>query len=151
MEDIKLTEHFKLSEFIKSDTAKAKKIDNTPTDKEIENIKRLCEEVLEPIRKKWGEAIIVTSGYRCKKLNDAVKGAKTSLHMTGSAVDIRCKNKTKNIMLWGLIRTMMEKKEITVRTLVWEYGGHQNPNWIHLDINDNEHSWRENRIIYYYK
>lgn len=44
---MKLTQHFSLEEMIKSQTGSRKGIDNTPGQKEIENLKALCENVLE--------------------------------------------------------------------------------------------------------
>ena len=66
---MKLTEHFSLEELIKSSTAKAKKIDNTPTQAAKTNLQRLASNILEPIRLKYGKPIIVTSGYRSMALN----------------------------------------------------------------------------------
>ena len=85
-----LTKNFSLEELIASATAKAKKIDNTPTPQVKENLEKLCKEVLQPIRDKYGKAITVTSGYRSPKLNAAVGGVKTSQHVLGQAVDIKC-------------------------------------------------------------
>ena len=89
MKDQQLTPHFKLSEFVKSSTANARHIDNTPTEAIVANLKALCEEVLEPLRQWCGKPIIISSGYRSPALNKAVGGAKNSQHMTGEAVDIR--------------------------------------------------------------
>lgn len=75
-----LTENFTLEELVHSDTANAKGIDNTPTQEIIDNLKELAENVLQPIRDKWGKPLIVNSGYRCKKLNKAVGGVSTSQH-----------------------------------------------------------------------
>lgn len=95
MKDIQLTEHFKLSEFTHSDTAMRMGIDNTldPDKPEhkviIENLRRLCENVLEPLRAYINASVIINSGYRCPELNNAVGGAKNSKHLTGNAADIR--------------------------------------------------------------
>jgi len=88
MEDIQLTEHFKLSEFINSPTAKARGIDNTPSESVINNLRNLCEQVLEPLRVAMGVPITIGSGYRCPALNKAVGGVSNSQHMTGEAADI---------------------------------------------------------------
>lgn len=87
---MKLTEHFTLEEFVRSDTAAAYKIDNTPGEKEIRRLKELCETILEPLRVAIGKPINVTSGYRCKLLNSHpdVKGSANSDHMYGMAADI---------------------------------------------------------------
>lgn len=86
--DIRLTPHFMLSEFVKSSTASAQKIDNTPSKEVMGNLKTLCEQVLEPLRQHFGVPIEINSGYRCPALNRAVGGAVNSQHMTGEAADI---------------------------------------------------------------
>lgn len=85
-----LTPHFRLSEFIRSATADAKGIDNTPPDSVIVRLLALCVYVLEPLRAVVGHPIVITSGYRCPALNTAVGGVANSQHMLGEAADIRC-------------------------------------------------------------
>ena len=87
--DIQLSEHFKLSEFTRSATATARKIDNTPSQEVISNLKVLCQNVLEPLRAFAQQPIIISSGYRCPKLNSAVGGVYSSQHNLGEACDIR--------------------------------------------------------------
>lgn len=140
----KLTNNFTLEELIKSETANKKKIDNIPTEKEKANLKRLCEDVLQPIRDKWEAPIIVTSGYRCKKLNDAVKGAKNSSHLYGLAADIKIKDMKKIKDLWNLIRYMMDKGEIEVDQLIDEY----NYSWIHISVNGEGRPYHKNQILH---
>ena len=85
-----LTEHFNLSEFVRSDTATRLGIDNSINDPEIiANIKNLCEHVLEPLRAYSNCPILINSGYRCPQLNAAVGGSRRSQHMKGEACDIR--------------------------------------------------------------
>lgn len=86
---MKLSDHFTLEELIASDTAKAKGIDNTPTDEVIANLSVLVVNVLEPLRQYFQVPIFVSSGYRSPKLNKAVGGSSTSHHLTGCAADIR--------------------------------------------------------------
>lgn len=142
----KLTEHFTLEELIASSTAKARKIDNTPDIKSRENLSKLCKEVLQPIRNKYGNCITINSGYRCPKLNTAVGGAKTSQHLTGAAADISC-SATSKAYLFNLIKEMIDKGEITVGQLIWEYGTKKEPNWIHVSLPYT----KKNQILYLYK
>ncbi len=79
--------NFKYGEFVKSDTAIRRGIDNTPTEKEWENIEKIAVNVLQPARKAKGR-IRILSGYRSPALNKAIKGSKNSLHCFGCAVDI---------------------------------------------------------------
>lgn len=85
-------QYFSIEELCQSETAERLKIDNTPTPEVKINLKYFIERILDPLRESWGSAIIVNSGYRCPILNKAVKGSKTSAHLTGWAVDIRPKN-----------------------------------------------------------
>ena len=83
---MKLTEHFKLEEFTHSPTATQLKIDNSVPDDLMPNI-QLTAIKLELVRKALGRPIIITSGYRCPKLNARVGGVSTSAHTKGLAVD----------------------------------------------------------------
>ena len=53
-----------------------------------ENIEALVENVLDPLRERYGKPIIVNSGYRCPKHNKEVGGVKNSQHLKGEAADI---------------------------------------------------------------
>lgn len=83
----KLTEHFSLSEMVRSATAIKLEIINSPTPEDVVRMKALCVNVLEPLRKRFG-IIRITSGFRCKALNAAVGGVSNSQHMRGEAADI---------------------------------------------------------------
>lgn len=85
----KLSDNFTLAEFVVSETAKKKGIDNTPTLVDIYHMEELCKYLLQPIRDAWGKPIKVTSGFRCYQLNKAVGGSPTSVHMRGWAADIK--------------------------------------------------------------
>lgn len=86
---MKLSEHFTLEEFVASDTARVHHLDNTPPADAVENLRKLCINVLEPARKITQSMIHITSGYRCAKLNELVGGAKNSQHIKGQAADLR--------------------------------------------------------------
>jgi zinc D-Ala-D-Ala carboxypeptidase len=84
---MKLSAHFALSEFTRSESAKREGLDNTPTAEHLENLKTLCEKVLEPIRERYG-SINISSGYRGKMLNHFIGGSVSSDHCVGRAADI---------------------------------------------------------------
>ena len=100
---MKLSENFSLHEFTDSIKAKEHKIDNTPNAEQIESIRELALNVLQPIRTLYGKAITINSGFRCEKLNDVVKGENTSQHLKGEAADITVGSKTENKKLFELI------------------------------------------------
>ena len=81
--------YFTLKELTKSETALRHGINNTPDKKSQQNLEKLIELILDPLREAYGKPIVVTSGYRCEKLNRILGGAKTSQHVTGEAADIR--------------------------------------------------------------
>ena len=84
---MQLSAHFSLAEFIRSESAKRHGVSNQPTPEHLENIKILCERVLEPIRMKFGP-INLSSGYRSKVLNHYISGSLKSQHCEGKAADI---------------------------------------------------------------
>ena len=103
-EDVQISKNFKLSEFIESETAKKKGIDNTPSEDIIENIILLVETILQPLRDIISFPFHINSGYRCKKLNNAVGGSDTSAHLEGLAADVNLGSKQRNRILWEEIK-----------------------------------------------
>lgn len=81
--------YFTIEELTHSDTAIALGIDNTPNSEIKEHLIQLINELLDPLREAWGSGIKVTSGYRCARLNKALKGSSpTSAHLIGYASDL---------------------------------------------------------------
>jgi len=81
-----LTRNFTLQELIKSDTAIRKGIDNNPNADQIEKLKKLCENVLQPVRDQFGR-VKVTSGYRSPELCVAIGSSLNSQHAKAEACD----------------------------------------------------------------
>lgn len=127
---MKLSRNFSLNELTYSSTARANKVDNVPDRWELENLKKLCHDILQPIRDKWGDSIFVTSGYRNPILNRLVGGASNSQHMLGEAADLTTGSKSSNKKLFDLIVGMIERKEITVGQLISE----KDYSWIHISL-----------------
>ena len=82
------SQHFSESEM----TRTATNLPNKPTPQIDENLSRLVNRVLEPLRKAMGESVQVTSGYRSPAVNKAVGGASNSFHLRGLAADIHIKD-----------------------------------------------------------
>jgi putative chitinase len=85
--DEKLSENFVLRDFIKSETAIRKGIDNTPTTDHKIALKHVCEKILEPVYAHFQQDIRINSSYRSPKLNAAVGGSNKSQHCNGEAID----------------------------------------------------------------
>lgn len=100
--------YFTINELIKSSTAQRLHIDNTPTQEIKDNLNKLVDNILDPLRESYGKPIIVSSGYRCSKLNKSIGGASNSQHCLGQASDIHTVENTKesNKKLFNLIREL---------------------------------------------
>jgi hypothetical protein len=85
---MQLSRNFSLQEMIVSQTAARRGLSNIPTEPVIEELKRLCRTILEPLRTTVGRPIVVSSGYRSLEVNKAVGGSATSAHVFGKAADI---------------------------------------------------------------
>jgi hypothetical protein len=143
MEKLQNFPHFTWSELTYSATGSKLKIENVPNDSEVRNITDLVLSVLEPLRSIYGKPILVTSCFRCEKLNEAVGGAKTSQHMAknGAAADIRTKCDVENALLAKLVRDRLEFDQ-----LIYEYGTMEKPKWVHVSFNRG----RNRRQVLYY-
>lgn len=93
--------YFSIEELVKSATAERLAIDNTPPRAAQRMLTILVEQLLDPIRRRYGAPIIVTSGYRCPALNTAVGGVANSHHIVGCAADIVGKTPSNLPPLWG--------------------------------------------------
>lgn len=102
-----LSEHFSLEEMIASGTAIRLHIANNPTAEAVDNLRRLCVNVLEPVRRRFGVTRI-TSGYRSPELNAAVGGEATSQHLRGEAADIHISNHEAGRKVFEYIRSNLE-------------------------------------------
>ena len=85
-----LSEHFTLDELVHSRSATRLKIDNTPSPEIAQRLAKTAQG-LEKVRTLLGgHPILISSGYRCKALNQAVGGSPNSAHLQGWAVDFTC-------------------------------------------------------------
>jgi len=143
---MKLTKNFTFEELTKSDTALRKNINNTPDKQSTAYLTELAETVLQPIRDAWGKPIVVSSGFRCYRLNRTVGGAKYSDHRYGAAADIHTlTNYPKdNEKLFNKILELAGEGKIKCRQIIDEYGY----KWIHLSINHAEKEHRYNEILH---
>lgn len=134
---MRLSEHFNLDEFIFSETAIRRKIDNTPPPAVIENLEKLCQLILEPTRiLLGGRPLTIMSGYRCLELNTAIGSQPTSHHVLGGAADFVCPAFGSPYQ----IALLLSKSGIPFGQLIHEF-----KSWVHLSILSV--SKPENRII----
>ena len=119
------SEFFTLQEFIKSSTAARLKIDNTPTNEILRNLQYGVSMILDPLRRIHQKPIIITSGFRCEKLNKAVGGVANSWHTKGNAADIRIKDENEAREIFNILKTLP-----SVDTALFEHS--RTSQWIHV-------------------
>ena len=132
--ELKDTKYFKVSEILRSNTAKKHNIDNTPTDETIIDNLNYTLNRLNEIREQYGKPIYINSGYRCDALNVLVGGVKDSKHRLGLAVDLK----------WDtdLIDFLVEN--CSFDKLIREKAGKSK--WIHLQFCRN--IYKERRLVF---
>jgi len=129
---MKISEHLSLAEVTRSETAKRKGMSNMPTPEHLENFKKLAINIFEPIRKHFGVPIHISSGYRSKELNTAIKGSLSSQHCSGEAIDIDMDgsaNGVTNKQVFDYI-----KEHLNFDQLIWEFGTKDKPDWVHVSF-----------------
>ena len=128
-----LSANFSLKELIKSQSATRLGIDNTPDDETIDNLKTLCEKVLQPVRDHFGKSVTISSGYRSPELNSspAVGGSKTSDHCKGMAADIEIAG----VANADLAQWIMDNLEYSQLILEFYTQGIPDSGWVHISYN----------------
>jgi len=134
---MKLSKNFYLSELTKSQTAERMGLDNNPSEDETENLRLLCERVLQPIRDHFDEVVTVSSGYRNEILSEKIGSSRKSQHCKGQACDFE---------IFGVANNKVSdwiKENLMFDQLILEYWepGQPNSGWIHVsytpDVNLN--------------
>jgi len=104
-----------------------------PTEQHIANLKKLAENVFEPIRANFRQPIRISSGYRSQSLNAAIGGATNSQHSTGEAIDIDMEGtKITNKEIFNFI-----KEKLNFDQLIYEFGNNIEPDWVHVSYKSN--------------
>lgn len=142
---MQITTNFHLNEFIKSNTAIRRGIDNYPNAESISNITSLCKSVLQPLRdsivrelpKTAKVSVRITSGYRSPELNKAIGGSSsTSDHCKGMAADLELwidGEEQNRVLFYEILRL-----KLPFRQMIWEFGDDVNPDWVHIAHNSED-------------
>jgi hypothetical protein len=128
-----LTTNFSLHEMCKSETAMRMGFDNTPGEEETENLRLLCEKVLQPVRDHFGKGVKVNSAYRSPESNAAVKGSRTSDHCLGRAADIEIPG----VANADLAQWIMDNLDYTQLILEFYTPGIPDSGWVHVSYDPN--------------
>jgi len=126
-----LSKNFTLAELIKSQTAYRKGIPNFPTEHGIYNLRLLAENILQPIRNKWG-SFLISSGYRSEQLCEEIGSKNTSHHCCNngySASDFE----VAGVDNYELATWIKDESNLPFCQLILEcYNGEKNSGWIHI-------------------
>ena len=128
-----LTANFSLHEMCKSETAMRMGFDNTPDDEATENLRLLCEKVLQPVREHYGKGVKVNSAFRSPESNAAVGGSKTSDHCKGMAADIEIPG----VANADLAQWIMDNLDYTQLILEFYTPGIPDSGWVHVSYDPN--------------
>jgi zinc D-Ala-D-Ala carboxypeptidase len=125
---MKLSANFELSELIKSQVADRKGIPNNPSPNQIDNLKSLCINVLQPIRSEFDKPVIISSGFRSAELCIAIGSKPTSQHAEGKAADLEIPG------IDNMELAMWIKNNLNFDQLILEFykDGEPNSGWVHV-------------------
>jgi len=128
---MKLSANFELAELTKSQVAERKGIPNNPSPDQIDNLKSLCINVLQPIRSEFDKPVIISSGFRSAELCIAIGSKPTSQHAEGKAADLEIPG-VDNMEL-----AMWIKNNLNFDQLILEFykDGQPNSGWVHVSWN----------------
>lgn len=132
--------YFTVQELINSSKAKENNIDNTPSYTIKVHLNELIYSLLNPIRELWGSPVLISSGYRCPKLNKLVNGSSTSAHMTGYAADLVPAN-GKRAEFIKFVQDLLRNNDIPFDQCINEYD-----RWCHVGLKNS--SGKQRRQIF---
>ena len=131
---MKLSANFELSELTKSQVAERKGLPNNPSANQIDNLKALCINVLQPIRSEFDKPVIISSGYRSGEVCIAIGSKPTSQHAEGKACDFEIIG-VDNKDLFDWIKNNLEFDQLI---LEFYKDGEANSGWIHVSWNSED-------------
>lgn len=129
---MKLSPHFSLEEFLVSATADRMGIKNVPDAKQLEALKALAVNIMEPLRVSFGAPVSILSGLRVAALNAVTPGSSnTSQHTLGEACDFRVRDySVADVTHW------LSLSGLPFDQLILEFASESNPasGWTHVSF-----------------
>jgi hypothetical protein len=128
---VQLSKNFSLAELTKSQTAERAGLDNNPSQGEVENLRLLCERVLQPVRDHFNHVVTISSGYRSEILSRKIGSSSNSQHCLGMAADFEIFSVPNNEVADWI------KENLMFDQLILEFWkpGEPNSGWIHCSYN----------------
>ena len=129
---MKLSNNFSLKEMTASQTADRHGITNNPSEDHMDNLKKLCENILQPVRDHYGKVVSVSSGYRSPELCVKIGSSLKSQHAKGQAADFE---------IFGVPNAELAKyiiDNLNFDQLILEFFTLDDPNsgWVHCSFNN---------------
>jgi len=124
-----LTTNFTLAEMTASQVASRNGINNNPTAGQIENLKKLCESILQPIRNHYDAPVIISSGFRSPELCIRIGSSIESQHAKGQAADLQVVG-VDNKALAKYIKENLDFDQLILEFYKEEEGPHSG--WVHV-------------------
>lgn len=143
-----LGKYFTKSEFEHSQTATRKGINNAMPEVQQQSAILLCQNILDPIRVHYNKPVIITSGFRCKKLNRLIGGSTRSQHCQGKAADFWVVGIELKTVFNDIVKGDIPLEE-NFDQLIFEFGS-----WIHISRNDEPRGqrllaqYRDSKAVY---
>jgi hypothetical protein len=128
---MKISENFTLEELIKSQEAIRQGLSNIPNEEQINNLKLLCENILEPVRLFFNKPVSISSGYRSAELCLKIGSSNTSQHTKGQAADFEIFGvPNKEVSDWII-------QNLNFDQCILEFWNENEPNsgWVHCSYN----------------
>ena len=131
-----LSENFTLAELIRTSTG----LDNTPNEEQIENLRLLCVNILQPARDALGP-IKITSGFRAPAVNAKIGGASSSQHVKGQAADLMMSGGQKKLLDWIIANVEFDQ-------IISEFpDANGNPAWVHVSFAEGKNRMQKLKAI----
>ena len=142
---MKLSKNFSLVELTKSQTAERKGIPNDPSPDHQENLRLLCERVLQPVRDHFNHVVSISSAYRSPALSHAIGSSIESQHCKGMAADFELFGIPNNEVFNWISHNLMYDQ------MILEFWNPDEPNsgWLHVSYNpESSENIKENLRAY---
>ena len=128
---MKLSKNFSLAELVKSQTAERMGLNNSPNEDQTENLRLLCERVLQPVRDHFAQVVTISSGFRDPILSRKIGSSEKSQHCKGQAADLE---------IFGVPNSEVSdwiKENLMFDQLILEYHtpGEPDSGWVHVSYN----------------
>ena len=140
---MQLSKNFSLKELTASQTAERMGLDNNPSEAQVENLRLLCERVLQPVRDHFNKVVTISSGYRNEILSQKIGSSSKSQPCLAMAAAFE---------IFGVPNNEVSdwiKENLMFDQLILEFWkpGEPNSGWIHCSYNSEINANRKEYLM----